>query len=168
VRAINQREHAEVSRDLEEASSTHSTADAHGNDDMTHAKALASEQGMTDQTLAAHAIRMTYGNGTAIDVKPIIGNTEFVATVENLYRKCFVEFPQTDILDLQTRTCQQFRHREDRADTHLIGLTASHCEPSEYAERLGTDTLRLSGAHDHARARSIGKLARVACGDRTT
>lgn len=168
MRVINQRVHVEVSRDLEEAGSAHSTADAHGDDNMTHAKTLAREQSMPNETLTTHAVRMSYGNRTTVDVQTVIGNPKFVAAVQNLYREGFVELPQTNILDLQTCASQQFGYREDWAYAHLIGLTTSDGEASEYAERFGTDTLCLSGTHDHARTGSIRELARIACGDRAT
>ena len=66
---------------------------------------------------------------------------------------------------LQTVTLQQTRHREHRADAHLVGLAAGNRPALEQAHRLKAALLGFLGFHDHDRRRAVGELRRVARGD---
>ena len=63
---------------------------------------------------------------------------------------------------------EQARHREDRADAHLVRLAAGGDEAAEDAERLEAALGRFLVAHDHAGAGAVGELAGVAGGDGKT
>jgi hypothetical protein len=88
------------------------------------------------ESLSTHAVRVTDGDRTAVDVESIVGKPELVAAIKNLYREGFVEFPQSDIGELHARTLQQLRDRIHGTDTHLVGFASRHGESAEDAERL--------------------------------
>ena len=63
----------------------------------------------------------------------LLRDAELVAAVEHLDGERLVELPQADVVHLQARALQQARHREDRADAHLVGLAAGDREAAEDA-----------------------------------
>ena len=79
---------------------------------------------MSDKTGSGHSIGMPDRYTSAVDVVDLGVDPETVATIERLARKRFVEFPQTDIIDLQIMALEQFWNGEDRPDTHLLGRAA--------------------------------------------
>ena len=90
------------SQHLEQAGCAHAAADAHGDDDMLHAKPLTGEQRVADEALPGHAERVTDRDRAAIDIEPVVGDAEPIAAVDHLHREGFVELPETDVLDLET------------------------------------------------------------------
>ena len=79
---------------------------------------------------------MADGDGAAVDVEPVVGDAELVAAVDHLHREGLVQLPQADVVDLEAGALEQPRHREHRADAHLVGLAAGDREAAEDAERL--------------------------------
>jgi hypothetical protein len=75
-------------------------------DDVTRAESLAGQQRMAREPLPAHAERMSNGDGAAIDVEPLIGNAEPIATVEHLHGEGFIELPEPDVLHREPGTLQ--------------------------------------------------------------
>src|SRR5437867_3477238 len=122
-----------ISRHLEEARGAHASTDAHRADDQPGAATLALDERVADHTRPAHPVRMPDGDRAAVDVQAIHGDAELVPAVEHLHRKGFVELPEIDVAHLQAVALEQARHREHRADPHLIGLTAGDREAAEDA-----------------------------------
>src|SRR5690606_1025816 len=95
------------SENFEQAGSTHTATDTHGDHHVAHATAAAFQEGVPYQSRAGHAEGMTNRDGTAIDVQAIIGNAQPVTAIEHLTSEGFVDFPQTDIVHTQTVLLQQ-------------------------------------------------------------
>ncbi len=131
---------------------------------MTHAAAFALDQGVADHARAGHAVRMADGDGAAVDVQPLVGNAQPVLAIEHLHGEGLVELPQADIVHGQVEPLQQFRHSEDRPDTHLIGLGAGdrHADiAAQWRQAAAFGGLRF---HDHAGRGAVRQLAGIACG----
>jgi hypothetical protein len=58
---------------FEHARRAHAAADAHGHDHALGAAALAFDQGVAGQALAAHAVGVAHGDRAAVDVQPVPG-----------------------------------------------------------------------------------------------
>src|SRR6185295_1849343 len=85
------------SQDFEHAGSAHAAADAHRDDDLLGAAALAFDQRVTGEALAADAVRMADRDRAAIDVEPVHRDAELVGAIEHLHRERLVEFPEIDV-----------------------------------------------------------------------
>src|SRR4051794_35774469 len=153
---------------LEQTGRTHAAADAHGDDRVPGLAATALDQRVTGEPRARHPIGMADRNRAAIDVKLLRVDAELVATVDHLHGKGFVQFPEIDVLDLETVALEQPRHREYRPDAHFIRLAAGGNETAENAERLQALLRGELVAHDHRGAGAVGKLAGIAGGDAKT
>ena len=134
-------------------------------DDVLGAAALALDQGVADHARAAHAVGVADRDRAAVDVERVVRDAELVAAVEHLHRERLVQLPEVDVVDLQAVALQQPRHREDRADAHLVGLAAGDGEAAEDAERLEAALLGELAVHDDAGRGAVGELARIAGGD---
>ena len=99
---------------------------------------------------ARHAVRVADRDGAAIDVEDVVVDAQPVAAVERLHGEGLVELPQVDVVDAQAVTLQQPGYGEGRADAHLVGLTASHGEAADGAQRLKPALLGEPGVHHHA------------------
>src|SRR6185436_21142714 len=106
-------------------------ADAHRDDDLLRAAALALDERVADQTLPGHAVGMADGNRAAVDVEPIVGNAKPIAAVDHLHRERFIQLPEIDVLDLRPGPLEQLRHREHRADAHLARFAAGDGKAAE-------------------------------------
>ena len=81
----------------------------------------------------------------AVHVEPVVGNAELVAAVDHLHREGLVQLPQVDVgRPSGPARLSSLRHREDRADAHLVGLAAGDREAAEDAERLAGRASRAS------------------------
>ena len=96
---------------------------------------LPSMSAWPDQPGAAHAVRMADGDRAAVDVEAVVGDAEPIAAVDHLHGERFVQLPEVDVLDLRAGLLEQLRHREHRADAHLVRLAAGDGEAAEDAER---------------------------------
>src|SRR5260221_11491027 len=152
---------------FEQAGRPHPAADAHRHDDELRAAALAFDQGMACKPRARHAVRVADGDRAAVDVEAVGGNAKLVAAVDHLHGEGLVQFPQADVLDLLAGLREALRHRERRADAHLVGLAAGGREAAEDPQRLRAALGDRLVAHHHASRCAIGELARVAGGDHT-
>src|SRR5262245_27415422 len=63
---------------FKQSGSAHAAADAHGHDDVLCAEPPAGNERMRREPLTAHAVRMPDRDRTAVDVQPLIGNTETI------------------------------------------------------------------------------------------
>ena len=114
---------------------------------------LAFDQRVAGQALAADAVRVADRDRAAVDVEPVHRDAELVAAVEHLHREGLVQLPQVDVVDRQAQALEHLRHREHRADAHLVGLAAGDREAEEAAERLQAALLGELLVHHHARRR---------------
>ena len=68
--------------------------------------------------------------GWPIEIEPPFGlsfsvvDAELVAAVDDLRRERLVQLDDVDVVDLEAGALEELRHREDRADAHLVGLAA--------------------------------------------
>src|SRR6266702_5982432 len=122
--------------DLKQAGSTLPATNAHRHDSVLHAAPPAFYQGVSHQTGAAYAVRVSNCDRTTVDVEPIQGNTQTVRAIQYLHGKRFVQFPQTDVVDRETCSLQELRNGEHRPDPHLVGLAAGDCKTPEDPQRL--------------------------------
>src|SRR5687767_606916 len=153
------------SEHFEHAGRAHAATDAHRDAHALGAAALAFDQRMTGEALAAHAIRMADGDRAAVDVELVHRDAELVGAIQHLHRERFIELPQIDVAHLQPQALQHLGHRERRADAHLVGLAAGHRKAEEAADRLEILLLRVAVADHHAGTGAVAELAGVAGGD---
>src|SRR6266403_3363893 len=114
------------SEDLEQPRCALSAADAHGNDAVFGATALAFEQEMTGHARARHTVRVADGDCAARNIQPVLGDAEPVAAVDHLAGEGFVQFPYPDVGYRQPGLLQQLRHRQHRTYAHLSRIAARH------------------------------------------
>src|ERR1700722_19617891 len=151
--------------DFEQPGSPHSTADAHRHDGISGFPPPPFDQRMTRQPGAGHAVGVADRDRTAVDIEFLRIDPEFIAAVDDLHRKGFVELPEIDIIDIKTMTLEQTRDREYRPDAHLVRLAARRNEATKDTKRLQALLGGELVAHDDGGACAVGKLARVAPGD---
>src|SRR5215217_8981201 len=84
----------EVSKHLEHACRAHAATDAHRDEDAPGAAALAFDQRMSGEALAADAVGVADRNRAAVDVELVHRDAEGVGAVEHLDRKRLVELPE--------------------------------------------------------------------------
>src|SRR3546814_3058573 len=70
-------------------------ADAHGDDGIFDAAALALDQRVADAACARHAERVADRDRAAVDVERFMGDAERVAAIEHLHRERFVDRKST-------------------------------------------------------------------------
>src|ERR1700738_1527398 len=85
-----------ISNHLEQAGGALPAADAHRDHHEFGTAPLAFDERVSGETCTADAIGMTHGNGTAVDVQPLIGNAQLISAIEDLAGERFVQFPQID------------------------------------------------------------------------
>src|SRR5439155_23456541 len=113
-----------------------SAADAHRDEAVALLAAEHLVGQRAGQPRAGHTERMPDRDRAAVDVEPLGIDAEPVAAVDHLDGERLVQLPEIDVLDLETVPPEELRHREDRADPHLVGLAARHGEAAEDRERL--------------------------------
>ncbi len=150
---------------LKQPGSTHTSTNAHGNDDVFHATALAFDEGVADQAGAGGAVGVADSDGAAVDVQAVHRDAEFALAVENLNGEGFVEFPQADVVDGQAGALEQFGNGEDRADAHFVGLTTGNRETTEDTQRGSAALFGHLAVHQNTGRSTVGELAGVAGGD---
>src|SRR5690606_13059282 len=119
---------------------------------------------MAGHSRARHAVRVPNGDRAAIHVQQLVRDAKLVAAVKNLDRKGFVQLPKADVVHLEVMPLQQLRNGEDRADAHLVRLTAGDNKAAIDAERLDIALLGELAVHSDAGRGAVGKLARIAGG----
>src|SRR5450756_2215582 len=110
--------------DFEQAGAALAAADAHGDHAPLRLAPAAFLQEVARAPRAGHAEGVADRDRAAIDVVLLGIDAELVTGIQALAGERLVEFPQIDILDLEAVALQQLRHREHRADAHLVGLAA--------------------------------------------
>ena len=71
--------------------------------DLLRAAALALDQRVAGQALAADAVGMADGDRAAVDVEPVHRDAERVGAIEHLHRERLVQLPQVDVVDRRGR-----------------------------------------------------------------
>ena len=129
--------------DLEKTGRTHPTPDAHGDNGVLGLAPAALDQSMTSQARAGHAIGMTEGDRSTVDVELFRIDAELIAALDHLDRKRLIQFPKPDIVDRQSVPLQKPGHGIDRADPHLEHLLVSRRQvvPDRPAEDVLLRTL---------------------------
>src|SRR5690554_5810152 len=150
---------------FEQPGSAHAATDAHRHHYITHTAAAPLQQRMADHARAAHAERMADGDGSAVHIQAVIGDTQVIAAIQHLAGEGLVDFPQADILDLEIEALQQPGDGVHRPDAHLLRLAPGHGNPAVDAQRLETTALGLLAAHQQAGGSAVGKLRGVTGGD---
>src|SRR5215472_9733018 len=107
---------AAPSQHLEKTGRTHAATDAHGHHGPPDTAPLALDQRVADHARTRHPIWVADRDRAAVDIVPLGIDAEPVSAKESLNRECFVELPQTNIVDLEPVLLQQLRHREHRTD----------------------------------------------------
>jgi hypothetical protein len=115
---------------LEQSGRAHAAADAHRDDDILGAAALAFDQRRGRSARAGHAVGVADRDRAAVDVEPVVGDAELVLAVEHLHREGLVQLPQADVVDLEAEPLEQLGNREDRADAHFVRLGAGTAMPT--------------------------------------
>src|SRR6266851_7458031 len=146
---------------LEQSGRAHAAADAHGNDDVADAAALAFDEGVAGEARGAHPVGMAYRDGAAVDVEPLHRDAEAVAAIDGLDGKGLVELPEANIVDLEAVPLQQLRHGEDRTDAHLVGLAAGDHHTAIDPERRQAALLGERSVHHDTGRDAVRELARV-------
>src|SRR3546814_4069107 len=77
---------SDSSEDLEQARRALTAADAHGDDGIFDAAALALDQRVADAARAGHAERVADRDRAAVDVERFLGDAERVAAIEHLHQ----------------------------------------------------------------------------------
>src|SRR6185295_6269082 len=72
------------SQHLEQPCRAHAAADAHGDDDIFGAAALAFDQRVAGHPRAAHAVGMADRDRPAVDVHPVLRDAELLGAVQHL------------------------------------------------------------------------------------
>src|SRR5579863_7627557 len=125
-----------ASENLEQCRRAHTAAHAHGYNRVLNSPATPFNQRVRGQTIAGHAVRMSDGDGAAIDIEAIIGNAELVAAIDHLHSEGFVQLPEPDIVHVEIEAFQEFGNGENRANSHLVRLCANHGHAAKAAEWL--------------------------------
>eukprot|EP01136_Pigoraptor_vietnamica_P026122 Opistho-1_new@80828 len=147
---------------FEDAGRPHAAANAHGHRHALGTTALAFDEGMAGQALAAHAVGVAHRNGAAVHIQAVGRDAQLVAAVQHLHRKGLVQLPQVDVIHCEAQALQHLGHGEHRANAHIIGLAAGHGEAEETAQRLQALLLRVFLVHQHTGTGAVGELAGVA------
>src|SRR5688572_26898669 len=71
-----------ASENFEHAGCAHDAEDAHRDDDLLGAAALAFDEGVAREALAAHAVGVAHRDGAAVDVQAVIRDAQLVAAVQ--------------------------------------------------------------------------------------
>src|SRR5262249_48153243 len=108
---------------------------------------------------------VTHCDGAAVDVQPVVRDSEAIPAIEHLYREGLIELPEPDVLHFDACALEQPRHGEYRSDSHFLRLTSGNGTAAEDPEWLNVAFLGELGVHDHAGAGAVGKLTRIAGGD---
>ena len=119
---------------------------------------------MTGQPGARHAIGVANRDRAAGHIEFFRIDAEPVPAMENLRGERLIQFPQVDIIDLQTMRLEKFRHGKHRANAHFVGITPGNGDAAKHSKRLEAAALRLGAPHDDECRGAVGKLRRIAGG----
>src|SRR5271155_3000459 len=128
---------------------------------MSNPAALTLDQRVTDHARAGHPVRVTDGNGAAVDIVPLGSDAEPVAAVKSLHGEGLVELPEPDILDPEPVLPQQLWNGENRADPHLVRRAAGDRYTAIGAERLQPAAFGLLRLHQQRGRCAVGQLRGV-------
>src|SRR5258708_22459834 len=133
--------------DFKQAGAALAAADAHGHDGPLGLAPTALLQNVARQPRAGHPERVADGDRAAVDVVLVGIDAKLVTGIEALAGKRLVELPKIDIVDFQAMALQQLRHRENRADAHLVRLAARPRPGDQAADRLAARCFPAPGLH---------------------
>src|SRR4051812_8190215 len=152
--------------DSDKARGAHSATNTHGYNSILGLAPAALDQGMAGQPRSGHAVGMADRDRAAVDVELFRVDPELVAAMDDLHRKCLVQLPQVDVVDLESVSLEQSGHGIDRSNAHLVRFTTSRDKATEDTQRLQSLLRRELVAHDHSSTGAIRKLTGIAPGNR--
>jgi len=79
---------------------------------------------------------MADGDGAAVDIEAIVGNTEPVAAIDHLHGEGFVQLPEPDVVHFEIKAFQELGDSEYRPNSHLVRLCADNGHATIAAEWL--------------------------------
>src|SRR5258708_13656549 len=85
-----------ASTPLKKTRRAHAPSDAHGDDDVLRAAALALYQRVAGEPRSGHAVGVPKADRAAVHVQPLVRDAEPVAAVRHLHRERIVQLPQPD------------------------------------------------------------------------
>ncbi len=109
---------------------------------------------------------MPDGDRTAVHIENVLRNPEAITTIDHLHGKSLVQFPHVDVADLEILPLQKLGNCEPGTDAPLIRLASSHGETAEYQAVRNPQLVRALARHQQRRRCAVGKLGRVARGNR--
>ena len=86
-------------QDFKHACGTHTETHAHGHADALCAAAPPLDERVTRQSVSAHALGVSHGDGAAVDIQPVHRDPEPIRAVENLHGKGLIQLPKIDVAD---------------------------------------------------------------------
>ena len=109
---------------LEQPCCSHATTHTHGNDDVANTATSTFDKRVSNHPGSGHAVGMTDGNTTAVDVATAGIDPQMAKAVQYLYGKCLVQLPKTDVIDTQAVSIQKLGHGIHRAQPHFLRRAA--------------------------------------------
>ena len=88
--------------DFQKPRGPHAATDTHGDDGIFRLAPTALNQSVAGQPSSGHAVGMPDRDRAAIDVELFRIDPELVAAIDHLYREGLVQFPEVDIVDLES------------------------------------------------------------------
>src|SRR6267154_37708 len=117
--------------DFKKARGAHAATHAHRDNGVFRLAPATLDQGVAGQARSGHAVGMTDRDRAAIDVELFRIDAELVAAIDHLHRERLVQFPEIDVVDLQSVAPEKTRHGIDRTDAHLVGFTPRRDKAAE-------------------------------------
>src|SRR5439155_9443880 len=151
--------------DFQKPRGPHAATDTHGDNGIFRLAPTALNQSVAGQPRSSHAVGMPDCDRAAIDVELFRVDPELVAAIDHLHREGLVQFPEINIVDLESVSLEQAGNGMDRADTHFVRFTTRRNEAAEDTERLQPFLRRELVAHDHSGTGAVRELARIAAGN---
>src|SRR3974377_1275075 len=111
--------------DLEKPGRAHAAPDAHRDHREPGLAPAPLNEDMPGLSRSRHAIGVTDRDRAAVHIQPFMRQPETVHAVKHLAGECFIQFPEVDLVDLESLAFEQPRYGEDRAYSHLVGLAAA-------------------------------------------
>src|ERR1051326_495206 len=141
-------------RRLEQPRRAHPAADAHGDDPPSLLSPPELVEQRSDHSAAGHAGGVADRDRAAVRVELLGVDAEPIAAVDHLRGERLVQLDDVDLVEAHAVDLQELRHREHRADAHLVRLARREDAAPEDAERPDAERLGALGGHDERRRRA--------------
>merc|ERR1711972_60482 len=128
---------------LNDASSTHTTPNAHGHHPKLGARAFHFREQGRDLPRTRATQWMAESHRTTFWVQLLSGDLEVVDTHGCLRRESLVDFINVDVINFQTCFFQSSRNGKGGPDTHEVGINANHGKAAHACENRQSHFLSL-------------------------